>query len=130
MSLPDADMAYLASPSVKYQIEVESDITCVVLQDWTLPAGFNHAAADLLVRLNPGYPDIPPDMWWFSPSVLRADGTDLPNTNVGEQYLGRDWQRWSRHLTPGQWQSGTDGLENYVALIRHDLERSVPADGQ
>lgn len=127
MSLPDTDMAYLSDMGVGHQIVVESDMTCVLLQDWPLPAGFNHAAADLLVRLHPGYPDIAPDMWWFSPPVLRADGTHLPNTDVSEQYLDRQWQRWSRHLTPGQWQSGTDGLENYVALIRHDLERSVSA---
>ena len=127
MSLPDPDIAYLAGLSVEYQIESEGGMTCVLLRDCRLPAGFDHAAADLLVRLHPGYPDVAPDMWWFSPSVHRADGTALPNTDVYEHYLGRQWQRWSRHLSPEQWRSGMDGLENYVALIRHELERSVPA---
>ena len=102
-------------------------MTCVLLRDWSLPAGFDHATADLLVRLNPGYPDVPPDMWWFSPAIHTADGTALARTNVTEHYLGREWQRWSRHLTADQWRSGVDGLENYVALIRHELERSIPA---
>lgn len=127
MSLPDPDLAFLAGTGTDYEIVAEGGMTCVLLRDWPLPAGFNHASADLLVRLHPGYPDVAPDMWWFSPSVRRADGTDLPNTNVHEQYLGRQWQRWSRHLTPEQWRSGIDGLENYVALIRHELERSIPA---
>ena len=74
-------------------------------------------ASDLLVRLKPGYPDVQPDMWWFSPPVHLADGRELPNTNVLETYLGRTWQRWSRHFNSGQWQSG---IEQLVRLgVRH-----------
>ena len=127
MSLPNSETAFLSSLGIDHQIIAENGMTCVLLQDWSLPAGLNLVSADLLVRLPPGYPDVCPDMWWFSPSVHRADGTDLPNTGVYEHHLGRRWQRWSRHLTPEQWRSGIDGLENYVALIRHDLERWVPA---
>ena len=36
------------------------------------------------------------------------------------------WQRWSRHFSHGQWRPGIDGLESYLALIRRDLERSLP----
>ena len=49
--------------------------------------------------------------------------TDL--NYVMEHYLGRSWQRWSRHLLPGQWRSGVDGVESYLVLIRQDLTRSV-----
>ena len=65
-------------------------------------------------------------MWWFSPAVHLAAGTALPATDVVEVYLGRQWQRWSRHFTNGQWQSGVDGLASYLALIQQDLEHSVP----
>jgi hypothetical protein len=65
-------------------------------------------------------------MWWFDPPVHRADSTPLPGTEVVEQHLGRSWQRWSRHFNTGQWHSGVDGLESYLALIRQNLERSVP----
>jgi hypothetical protein len=101
-------------------------MVCVVMAQWPLPRGLDRDAADLLVRLSPGYPDVPPDMWWFSPAVHLADGTALPATDVVEVYLGRQWQRWSRHFTNGQWQSGVDGLASYLALIRQDLEHSVP----
>jgi hypothetical protein len=40
--------------------------------------------------------------------------------------VGRSWQRWSRHFAAGQWQSGIDGLESFLALVRRELERSVP----
>ncbi len=101
-------------------------MTCVVVPEWPLPRGFDRSASDLLVRLSAGYPDVPPDMWWFSPAVHLANGADLPATSVVEVYLGRQWQRWSRHFNNGQWQSGIDGLASFLALIRQDLEYSVP----
>ena len=125
MNLPAADITYLSGLGVEHQIEAEAGMTCVVLRKWPLPAGFNHSAVDVLVRLSQGYPDIAPDMWWFSPPVHTPGGVPLPNTDVFQDYLGRQWQRWSRHLTPGQWQSGVDGLENYFTLIRNELHRSV-----
>jgi hypothetical protein len=126
MTLPVTDQEFLAERDLDHQVAVESGMTCVVLRDWPLPHGFDRPAADLLIRLSPGYPDVNPDMWWFDPPVHRADGTALQATEVREDHLGRSWQRWSRHLAGGQWHSGVDGLESYLALIRKDLEASVP----
>ena len=126
MSLPELDIAYLSERGFAHDIVAERGMTCVVMARWPLPKGFDRDAADLLIRLSPGYPDVQPDMWWFSPEVRRADGREVPYSNVVETYLGRAWQRWSRHFKSGQWQSGVDGLESYLALIRQDLERSVP----
>ena len=130
MTLPDAEISFLSGLGTEHEIEVEGGMTCVVLREWALPPGFNRCSSDLLVRLPPGYPDTAPDMWWFSPAVLTEAGASLPNTESIEHYLGRDWQRWSRHFSSGQWQSGVDGLESYLALIRRDLERWVPAPAQ
>ena len=126
MNLPHSDIAYLNERGVGHKIVTESGMTCIVMPQWPLPSGFNRDAADLLVRLRPGYPDVPLDMWWFSPPVHLANGAALPATNVVQTYLGRSWQRWSRHFNNGQWQSGVDGLESFFTLIRQDLERSVP----
>ena len=71
--------------------------------------------------------DVAPDMWWFHPAIKRTDGIQIPATDVFEHHLGREWQRWSRHLTPGQWQSGIDSLESYVALIQKELLAARPA---
>lgn len=126
MTLPDADTQYLADRGLDHQIASEAGMTCIVIRGWPLPSGFDRASADLLLRLSPGYPDVHPDMWWFDPAIRLANGTALPATQVVERHLGRTWQRWSRHFNGGQWQSGIDGLESYLALIRQDLERSVP----
>jgi hypothetical protein len=100
-------------------------MTCVVLRGFILPSGYDRSQSDLLLRLNQGYPDVPPDMWWFDPPVRLADGRPVRATQCTEHYLGRSWQRWSRHFTPGQWRSGIDSLESFYALIRIELERCV-----
>jgi hypothetical protein len=103
-------------------------MTCVLLPAFQLPPGFNRSQSDLLLRFNAGYPDVAPDMWWFDPPLARADGKIIPATDVRESYLGRSWQRWSRHFQPGQWRSGVDGLESFLALVRKELERSATGD--
>ncbi len=108
-----------------HTVTVESNMTCVVVQDFPLPPGLNQTHSDLLIRLSAGYPDVPPDMWWFDPPVQRTDGQRIPATESIEQHLGRSWQRWSRHLSGGQWRSGIDGLENFLALVRKELAKSA-----
>ena len=127
MTLPQLDLEFLQSLDTDHEIVSESGMTCVVLRGWELPEGFGVEAVDLLIRLSPGYPDVPPDMWWFDPPVRLTNGGKLPIAEAYEAYLGRTWQRWSRHLRSDQWRSGVDGLETYVTLIRQELRRSVPA---
>ena len=123
--LPSNDTKYLTDRAVEHIVTQEANMTCLLLSGFRLPAGFDRQQADLLLRLSAGYPDVQPDMWWFDPPVKRNDGQTIPATEVIEHHLGRSWQRWSRHLPPGQWRSGVDGLESFLALIRRELERSV-----
>jgi hypothetical protein len=123
--LPPNDSQYLADRKISHSLATESGMQCITLPAFRLPQGYNRANADLLLRLHPGYPDVPPDMWWFDPPIRRADGIVIPATELIEHYLGRSWQRWSRHLAAGQWKSGIDGIESYLALIQRELGRSV-----
>jgi len=106
-----------------HSISVEANMTCVVIRNYGLPLGYDRAESDLLLRLSPGFPDLKPDMWWFDPPVRLADGRSVQATDLTEHYLGRSWQRWSRHLNDGQWRPGIDCLESFLALIRKELER-------
>ena len=121
MLLPPGDEAFLSAKGMAYEVSQEAGFTCVLFPGWPLPAGFTLSSSDLLLRLSPGYPDVPPDMWWFSPDVLRADGQPIPAADVHEEHLARTWQRWSRHLNAGQWLPGQDALESFLALIARDV---------
>lgn len=126
MALPQFDLDYLSDRGLDYELAADAGMTCVIIRGWGLPQGYDRTTTDLLIRLPAQYPDTAPDMWWFDPAVHFASGSPPPATQATEQYLGRSWQRWSRHFAAGQWKSGVDGLENYLALIRRDLERSAP----
>ena len=125
MTLPETDNTFLADRGIKHEMAVEGGMMCVIFRAWALPSGYDRVDSDLLVRLSPGYPDVPPDMWWFNPAIRLADGRSVRATEVHEPHLGRSWQRWSRHFVNGQWKSGVDGLESFLALIRHELERRL-----
>jgi len=123
--LPPIDAEYVQGRSPSHQVSAEGGMLCVLLPGFPLPPGLNLDQADLLLRLPAGYPDAPPDMWWFSPPVTRRDGSTIAATEAREHHLGRDWQRWSRHLQPGQWRSGIDSIESYLALVHNELVRAA-----
>lgn len=125
MSLPPADAALLAKRGIAHSVVMEGPMTCVIFTDWPVPPGYNRTRVDLLLRLPPGFPDVPPDMWWVDPSLQLASGGTVEATQVTEVHVGRTWQRWSRHFAPGQWQPGTDSLESFLARIRGEMIRSA-----
>jgi hypothetical protein len=108
-----------------YRTELEGGMTCVVLQGFRLRHGFNLASTDMLLRLPPGFPDAAPDMFWCDPPVRRSDGAILPQSDLPEHYLGRQWQRFSRHLNPGEWRPGVDSIDSFIVLIRKTLNQGL-----
>ena len=119
--LPQNDLDCLAERAPGHSLSSEAGMICVLIPDFPLGPGFDRPTADLLLRLAAGYPDVAPDMWWFHPLVRRTDGAAIPATQSMERHLGREWQRWSRHLQPGQWRSGIDSIESYLAIVRREL---------
>jgi hypothetical protein len=125
MNLPVSDTNYLADRNIAYRVSVEANMICVVVPNFALPRGLDRGHSDLLLRFSAGYPDVAPDMWWFDPPIRRADGGTIEATQAVESHVGRSWQRWSRHFNAGQWRSGIDGIESFLALIRKELERNA-----
>lgn len=123
--LPPIDQAYLDERYPGSTVSNDGGMIAVVIPNFALPAGFTQERADLLLRLSPGYPDVHPDMWWFEPFIVRNDGRPIAATESREPYLGRIWQRWSRHLNPGQWRAGIDSLESYLSLVRKELNSAA-----
>ena len=123
--LPSTDQIYLDECYPEHTVSNDLGTICIVLPDFRLPKGFEQSSADLLLRLESGYPDIKPDMWWFTPAIQRSDGRPIPCTDVDENYFGLRWQRWSRHLANEQWNPGIDSLQSYISILKQDLESAV-----
>jgi hypothetical protein len=123
--LPEPDRRHLDSKGQSYEVTLESGMICLILPNYPLPDGYEPRDVTLLLRLPAGYPDAAPDMYWCDPPVrLSRTGAFPQAAESMENHLGRTWQRFSRHLGPGAWRPG-DGLDTYLTLIRHDLERSA-----
>lgn len=123
MALRPADQAVLDELGLEHQIGIDGSFLTVTIGCFRLPAGLDPEAADVLMRLPPGFPDIAPDMFWLEPAITCRGGTPIPGTESRENYLGRTWQRWSRHIG-GQWRPGVDNLGTYLAYVRRCLDQA------
>jgi hypothetical protein len=122
--IPSADRRFLESHDVAFEVLNEGGKIAVILKAFPLPDGkFDHACADILIILPPGYPDAPPDMFYTAPRLTLADNGREPRaTNVAHAFGGRTWQRWSRHCNA--WRPGIDGLQTMVARVRRALQEA------
>jgi len=97
----------------------------VVVYEWPLPAGYDHASASVNVRIEPGYPDAQIDMAYFYPPINRVDGRPIANL-AADMFDGKNWQRWSRHRTPANpWRPGIDNLATHFGLVEHWLHKEL-----
>ena len=96
-------------------------------QAWSCRPGTTARRPTCWSACQPAFPTLPRTCGGSLPAVKLAGGATVQATDLTETYLGRAWQRWSRHFQPGQWRSGLDGLESYLALIRRELTRAREA---
>ena len=120
-ALPEADLRYLDSHGFAVEVVGDGVHTGVVLKQMQLPQGkFNHPAADVLVILPPGYPDVAPDMFFCDPWLTLVSAGRYPTcADQPHAFMGRNWQRWSRHNN--SWRPGVDGLHTMIKRIEHAL---------
>lgn len=124
--LRPTDEEYLERTGLEYEVAPEAGLISLVIRAWPLPEGYEPREVDLLIRLPAGFPDVQPDMYWCDPPVrLTRTGVYPQAADQFEQHVGRNWQRFSRHLPPGAWHPGRDSLESYITLIRGELARTA-----
>ena len=124
VALPESDQRYLDSHGIVAEVVRDGPHIGVVLKQVPLPTGkFDHPTADVLVILPPGYPDVAPDMFFCDPWLRLVPAGRYPNcADQPHVFLGRRWQRWSRHNS--SWRPGIDGLHTMIKRIEHALEKA------
>ena len=100
----------------------DNGTAAVVIDPWQLPSGkYDHDQVALLLLLPNGYPDAAPDMFYVHPWIrLRGSSSWPAAASVSLQFLGTNWQRWSRHWS--DWRPGIDGIQTWLLKVRHALE--------
>lgn len=123
--LPEHDREKLAEKGYEFDELVDGGFLCIVIKNFRLPPGYDTETTNLLLRLPTAFPDAQPDMFWCDPPISYANGGAPQASESRENYLGRTWQRFSRHLAPGVWRPGIDSLMSYLSLVSQDLARGA-----
>jgi hypothetical protein len=122
--LPEPDIEYLISKGYKFDVFQQGGDILIIIHAFGLPEFYKPREASLLIVLPAGYPSANPDMFWTYPDVTLKDGPWPKTAEVHQEFLGKNWQRWSRHLSGG-WRPGIDCLRTYVATISRELEKGL-----
>lgn len=122
--LREEDATALKRLGLPYKENWQNGMTLLQIRNYPVGEGLTPDHVTVLVRLPSGFPDVAPDMFWVDPPVFTASGHQIAGTKYQEMYLGRHWQRWSRHVIYN-WRPGIDNLGTYLAYIKRcfDQER-------
>lgn len=124
MSLPDRDKRFLNDRGLTWEVVPDpGGAAYVVVKGFDVSGGgFTPEKTDLMIRIPPQYPLTPLDMWYCDPPIrIASTGRFAQASEVMETHLGRNWQRFSRHLNNG-WRAGVDSLRSYFALVQRELQ--------
>lgn len=123
MVLPKDDVAFLEELGLSWRTEPDCGQAGFLIIDGfdTSGGGFTPPQTTLMVRIPALYNTTPLDMWYCDPPILLG-GSNPVNTEAREVFLGRTWQRFSRHLSPGSWRPGKDGLRSFFRFIFIELQ--------
>lgn len=96
----------------------------LLIHDFPMPTGYNHAKATVAIRIETGYPITPLDMVYFSPALARKDAKAIKASEAVQLIAGISYQRWSRHRTAvNPWKAGHDSIGTHIFLVEDWLER-------
>ena len=124
MELPARDVKFLNERGFEWQVLPDPQgAACLVVKGFDVAVGgFAPATIELMIRIPQQYPMTPLDMWYSDPPIrIAATGQFAAASEVMEAHLGRQWQRFSRHLNGG-WRPGIDGLRSFFVLIQRELQ--------
>lgn len=123
MPLLTTDEAFLTGKAYDYVLLAEGGAEQLLdLRGVVLAQGkFDQAATDILVKISPGYPVTPLDMFWVCPALRYPTGATPPAADNYETHEGRMWQRFSRHLPGGAWRPGVDSLRTFLPVVLAEL---------
>lgn len=124
MALSKQDSDFLTERGLKWEcIPDPKGSECLVIADFDVSGGgFSPTPTDLMIRIPAQYPLTPLDMWYCDPPIrFAATGQMARASQVTENYIGRSWQRFSRHLN-GRWRPGVDSLRSFFVLIQRELQ--------
>ena len=121
--LPGLDREFLDRLRLPWEAVVEQFDRWVILHEFPVAGGYNHATVSAALQLPASYPDTQIDMVYFFPHLARTNGEVIGGLSP-QTFDGKSWQQWSRHRTSANpWRRDYDCIETQVLLVDEWLER-------
>lgn len=128
-SLPEEDIEHLDARGLSWETVDEGGQLWLLLHDFPIPNGYNHANASLAISIPAQYPIEQLDMMWVYPELSRTDG-QLIGALSPQLIDQKNYQRWSRHRTADfPWRPGVDSIITHLSLVEDWLEREFQKVG-
>lgn len=125
MQLPEDDQEFLNGQGYTWKVHPDGALAgfLVIEQFDVSGGGFGPSTTDLMIRIPAQYNMAQLDMWYCDPPIRYAASSQFaPKSEVTEQFINRNWQRFSRHLASGAWRPGVDNLRSFLPLIWRELQ--------
>jgi hypothetical protein len=123
--LSEEDEEYLKARGLQWETVIGGDAKWLIILNYPIPSGYNHATANVALRLKPSYPDDDIDMAYFLPILALASGKPIRQLSAC-QIDGKRYQQWSRHRTPeNPWRPGIDNLGTHMLVVDDWLTREI-----
>jgi hypothetical protein len=130
--LPEDDEEFLERKALKHERHVDGQTRGLVFPAFRFNGNLwrrndkdelvRCEGCDLLILVPAGYATTKLDSFYTAPHLKRPDGsTDPVNANGTQNFFGRTWQFWSRHLKENEWRPGIDGLSTYLPVVLREL---------
>ena len=124
--LLEKDETYLQQRGLSWETFEEGGRRWLMLRNFVLPEGYNHAVVDIAIDVPLAYPRAEIDMFHCLPHLTLKAGGTIGETSGRTLIQGQTYQQWSRHLN-GQtrWDPTTDSVMTHIAVIEAALLKEV-----
>ena len=109
----------LRAKGFEVELSLSDGFHHVVFERYEFPKGYSTDVSSMLLRLPISYPNGRPDMFWTDVNVTLMGGGIPERANTIEQFLGKQWRRFSWH--PQNWNPGIDTLETFLEFVNRRL---------
>lgn len=126
--LPSKDKTFLMSKGLEFREISDGAIKGLIIDNFPVkPEGkFTLSSSSLLIILPTGYPDVPPDMFYFQPEIKLSSTNAYPaQADQKPIHFQQVWQQWSRHAPASQWRPGRDGIQSYLQRVVTALNTAI-----
>jgi len=117
-ALLEKDEVYLNERGFKWETFVDGGRRWLLIREYELPDGYDHAVVDIAIDVPPSYPRAEIDMFHCHPHLALKSGRSIGETSGRTQIGAKTFQQWSRHLNGvTRWNPNTDSVMTHIAVV-------------